>query len=129
MAANALDRLVALVGFMGAGKSTLAPLVAERIGRRAVDVDDELGVDIPTLFAQGEAAFRAVEERRTCELLASAEPVVLALGGGAITSDAIRRLITEAGREPVERDTLYHHVDRDGNRWKTGAAISVLGAT
>ena len=95
MAANALDRHVALVGFMGAGKSTLAPLVAERIGRRAVDVDDELGVDIPTLFAQGEAAFRAVEERRTCELLASAEPAVLALGGGAITSDAIRRALAE----------------------------------
>jgi 3-dehydroquinate synthetase len=80
---------------MGAGKSTLAPLVAERIGRRAIDVDDELGVDIPTLFAQGEAAFREVEERRTCELLASAEPAVLALGGGAITSDAIRGALAE----------------------------------
>jgi len=95
VAANALDRHVALVGFMGAGKSTLAPLVGERIGRTAVDVDDELGVDIPTLFAQGEPAFRAVEERRTCELLASAEPAVLALGGGAITSDAIRRALAE----------------------------------
>ena len=95
MAVNALDRHVALVGFMGAGKSTLAPLVAERIGRTAIDVDDELGVDIPTLFAQGEPAFRAVEERRTCELLASTEPAVLALGGGAITSDAIRRALAE----------------------------------
>ena len=50
---------------------------------------------IPTLFAQGEPAFRAVEERRTCELLASAAPAVLALGGGAITSDAIRRALAE----------------------------------
>jgi shikimate kinase/3-dehydroquinate synthase len=95
VAANALDRHVALIGFMGAGKSTLAPLVAERIGRKALDVDDELGVDIPTLFAQGEAAFRAVEERRTCQLLASAEPAVLALGGGAITSEAIRRALAD----------------------------------
>ncbi|MFL5954968.1 MAG: bifunctional shikimate kinase/3-dehydroquinate synthase [Gaiellaceae bacterium] len=90
MALNALDRHLALVGFMGAGKSTLAPLVAERLGRRSVDVDDELGVDIPALFAQGEEAFRAVEEPRTCELLARPEPAVLALGGGSIKSEAVR---------------------------------------
>jgi shikimate kinase / 3-dehydroquinate synthase len=90
MALNALDRHVALVGFMGAGKSTLAPLVAERLDREWVDVDDALGVDIKALFEQGEAAFRAVEEPRTCELLAQPEPAVLALGGGAITSQAVR---------------------------------------
>ena len=90
MAVNALGRHVALAGFMGAGKSTLAPLVADRLGRRAIDIDDELGVDIPTLFAQGEEVFRAVEERRTCELLAGGEPAVLALGGGSIASQAVR---------------------------------------
>ena len=95
MALNALDRHIALVGFMGAGKSTIAPLVAERIGRRSVDVDDELGVDIPALFAQGEEAFRAVEEPRTCELLAAFEPAVLALGGGSIKSAAIRDALGE----------------------------------
>jgi aminodeoxyfutalosine synthase len=41
-----------------------------------------------------------------------------------LSVDEIRRLIVEAGREPVERDTLYHRVDRDGNRWQTGAAIT-----
>jgi 3-dehydroquinate synthetase/shikimate kinase len=78
---------------MGAGKSTLAPLVAEELGRRAIDVDDELGVDIPALFAEGEEAFRAVEEPRTCELLELAEPAVLALGGGSIKSEAIREAL------------------------------------
>jgi 3-dehydroquinate synthetase/shikimate kinase len=78
---------------MGAGKSTLAPLVAERLGRRSIDVDDELGVDIPALFAQGEDAFRAVEEPRTCELLELAEPAVLALGGGSIKSEAVREAL------------------------------------
>ncbi len=90
MALNALDRHLALVGFMGAGKTTLAPVLGELLGRRAVDVDDDLGVDIPALFAQGEEAFRAVEEPRTCELLAGREPAVLALGGGSIKSEAIR---------------------------------------
>jgi len=37
----------------------------------------------------------------------------------------IRRLIAEAGRIPVERDTLYHRVDRDGARWTSGEAIRV----
>jgi len=42
-----------------------------------------------------------------------------------LTVDQICRLITEAGREPVERDTLYHRVERDGNRWQTAEAIAV----
>ncbi|HEX3806794.1 MAG TPA: bifunctional shikimate kinase/3-dehydroquinate synthase [Gaiellaceae bacterium] len=95
MALNALDRHIALVGFMGAGKSTMAPLIAERLGRVAIDVDDELGVDIPTLFAEGEEAFRAVEAPRTCELLAEQQPAVLALGGGSIKSEAVREALAE----------------------------------
>ncbi|MEX0641739.1 MAG: aminofutalosine synthase MqnE, partial [Pirellulales bacterium] len=41
-----------------------------------------------------------------------------------LSVDAIRRLIEEAGREPIERDTLYHRVEREGNRWQAGAAIT-----
>jgi aminodeoxyfutalosine synthase len=37
----------------------------------------------------------------------------------------IQRLITEAGRIPVERDTLYHRVERDGNRWSAREHIDV----
>lgn len=47
---------------------------------------------------------------------------------GAVTPEVlsveqIRRLIVEAGREPVERDTLYHRVNRDGNAWAAGEQI------
>ena len=42
-----------------------------------------------------------------------------------ITVAEIRRLIAEAGRIPVERDTLYHRVERDGARWTSGEAIKV----
>lgn len=41
-----------------------------------------------------------------------------------LSVDRIRRLIEEAGREPVERDTLYHRVERDAAGWRAGAAIS-----
>ncbi len=37
----------------------------------------------------------------------------------------IRRLITEAGRIPIERDTLYHRVERDGRDWTSGEHINV----
>ncbi|MBD0337893.1 MAG: iron-containing alcohol dehydrogenase [Thermoleophilia bacterium] len=80
---------------MGAGKSTLAPVVAERLGRGSVDLDDELGADVSELFARAEEEFRAIEERRTCELLAASEPAVLALGGGAVESPAVRRALGE----------------------------------
>ena len=41
----------------------------------------------------------------------------------------IRRLITEAGRVPVERDTLYHRVERDAGSWTTREHIDVTGLT
>lgn len=42
-----------------------------------------------------------------------------------LTVAQIRRLIEEAGRIPVERDTLYRHVDRDERGWRTGAPILI----
>ena len=42
-----------------------------------------------------------------------------------LTVEAIRRLIEEAGREPVERDTLYHRIERTGNHWHAGVQIAV----
>jgi shikimate kinase / 3-dehydroquinate synthase len=90
-----LDRHVALIGFMGAGKSTLGSALADRIGRRFVDVDatleDELGGDVAEIFERdGEARFRAAEETRTLALLAAGEPLVVALGGGSVASEPTR---------------------------------------
>ena len=42
-----------------------------------------------------------------------------------LTVAQIRRLIEEAGRIPVERDTLYHRIHRDGDHWKQGERILV----
>ncbi len=42
----------------------------------------------------------------------------------ALSVEDIRRLIEEAGREPVERDTLYHRVVRDGSHWETAEALA-----
>ena len=98
--AHALDRHLALVGFMGAGKTTFGWQVAERLGRRFVDLDRELertlGQTIPEVFEQrGETEFRVLEAEAALETLRNERPAVLALGGGAVESEAIRRALRD----------------------------------
>lgn len=87
---------------MGSGKTTVGPLVAERLGWRFVDVDDvieaEAGATIAELFARhGEAAFRE-REHSTIARLAAGDALVLALGGGAIErADTRDMLLTAPG--------------------------------
>jgi shikimate kinase/3-dehydroquinate synthase len=93
-------RHVVLIGFMGAGKSARGQEVAARIGRPFVDVDREIetnaGDTIVEIFRSwGEAAFREIEEETAGEALTSPEPKVIALGGGALGSEATRRLLRE----------------------------------
>lgn len=93
-------RSVVCIGFMGAGKSTAARSLAEVLGVEAVDVDraleERLGKPIEEVFEQdGEPAFRAAEERITLELLGGDERRVLALGGGAISSQWVREALAE----------------------------------
>jgi shikimate kinase/3-dehydroquinate synthase len=98
--AHALDRHLALVGFMGAGKSTLGAQAAERLGRRFVDLDRELERSlrqtIPQVFGErGETEFRLLEAEAALETLVDERPVVLALGGGAVETEQIRRALRE----------------------------------
>lgn len=79
-------RRVLLVGFMGSGKSTVAPLVADALGWRAVDfdrvVEDRAGATVAEIFARdGETRFRALEADVGRALLEE-DRVVLAAGGG-----------------------------------------------
>jgi shikimate kinase len=79
-------RRIALVGLSGAGKSTVGPIVAERLGWRFIDFDDEIvrrtAMSVAELFQRdGETAFRAMEARLTVELSSLSE-IVLAPGGG-----------------------------------------------
>jgi shikimate kinase/3-dehydroquinate synthase len=93
-------RAVVMIGFMGAGKSTAARSAAEALKTEAIDVDEllvrRLGKPIEQVFAQeGEAAFRAEEERTVLEQLAAPESVVLALGGGAPMSQRVREALAD----------------------------------
>jgi shikimate kinase / 3-dehydroquinate synthase len=96
---QAPDRALVFIGFMGAGKSTVAAEVAAALGVQALDSDrlleQSLGHSIAEEFEQsGEASFRAVEEQLACRLLEQAGPgSVVALGGGSVLSERVRRAL------------------------------------
>lgn len=84
---RALNNL-ALVGFMGSGKSTVGRLVSRQLGLEFVDTDEEIerraGRRISDIFAaQGEPAFRALERQVLADLMGGRNRV-LATGGGMI---------------------------------------------
>ncbi len=94
-----VERIV-LIGFMGAGKSTVGPILAQRLGWRFIDADRELesqtGATIAHLFSTlGEPAFRQLEAQ-TVVRLCTATGTVLALGGGAIETESTRSLLANS---------------------------------
>ena len=85
-------RRVVLIGFSGAGKSTVGRLLADRLSWRLIDTDAEIerreGRSIPEIFREdGEMAFRAIERTVFGEALGG-EEVVIATGGGAVANEA-----------------------------------------
>ena len=88
---------VVLVGPMGAGKTTVAGLLATAWGTTARDTDADIeardGREISDIFVEsGEAAFRALEVEAVATALAEHDGV-LALGGGAVLDPASRELL------------------------------------
>ncbi len=96
-AAAALSPKVVLIGFMAAGKTTVGRLLAERLGLDFIDADEAIvarsGRSILDIFAEdGEAGFRVVEAATITELL-TGPPGIIALGGGALHSESVRRML------------------------------------
>ena len=114
---------VILVGFMGAGKSSVGRLLARRLGRCFVETDDMItareGRSIPEIFAErGEAHFRALEEE-TVRLLALKSGDVIATGGGLCCRDGRPEALKALGAVVWLRgdfDTLYERARRAGER-------------
>jgi shikimate kinase len=95
------DRLI-LIGYRGTGKTTVARLVAERLGWPWQDADayleGKLGRTVRAVFAaEGEAGFRAHEAAALAELL-EAPRLVLATGGGVVLRPDNRARLRAAGR-------------------------------
>ena len=123
-----LPARIALVGFMGSGKTTVGRRLAERIGYDFVDSDDEVearsGLKVGDIFRlHGEAFFRELEEGAVRRLL-QANHRVIATGGGAFAqpacaeellarsltihlscdfAEAMRRAVPQGGRPLVDQ--------------------------
>ena len=118
-----MDGNIVLVGFMGAGKSSVGRVLARRLGRCLVETDDMItaaeGRSIQEIFtAEGEAYFRAAEDE-VLRLLALKRGEVIATGGGLPCregrAEALRALGTVVWLSG-DFETLYERALRGGER-------------
>ena len=114
---------VYLVGFMGAGKTSVGRALAAQLGWSFVDLDAEIErtqkMPVRDIFAKsGEARFRQLE-REHLKRLSERPRAVIALGGGATIDPENRLIIDSTGRSVwlnVPFDTAARRVSMDGSR-------------
>lgn len=108
-------RNLLLIGMPGCGKSTLGALLAGQLGRRLVDLDEEIaaeaGCSIPDIFSrEGEEGFRLREHRALCRVGAESG-LVIAGGGGLVTRPE--------NRDPMRQNSVVIWLQRDLDRLPT----------
>ena len=112
-----------LVGFMGAGKTTVARALARRLDWRLEDIDERIEQrerrDIPTIFRQdGEPYFRGIERQELIALLPD-RGAIIATGGGTIVEAVTRELMLRDGAViwlDAPFATILERVPVDGRR-------------
>lgn len=112
-----------LIGFMGAGKSTVARELERRLGARRVEMDAAIaeceGMPISEIFEKyGESYFRDAETKLLREL-ASEEGIIVSCGGGAVLREENAALMKECGRIVLLQarpETIYARVKNSTER-------------
>ena len=109
-----------LLGFMGAGKSTIARNLAPDFVDMDTLIEERLGMPIARFFAEkGEAAFRQIEEEVLADLLKTDQ--VVSTGGGVVISKKNRDLLKQNPENiylKADFETLYQRIsaDKDNQR-------------
>ena len=123
MASARSPQRIVLVGFMGAGKTTVGAALARRLGWEFRDLDrwieDRHGMPVAEIFRRhGEPFFRE-EERRAARAAAQLHRHVVAAGGGAFATDATRALLQKGAVTVWLRcafGTLWRRLPKGGSR-------------
>lgn len=118
-----LSKTIAVIGLMGAGKTAVGTLVAQKLGTAFLDSDQEIekaaNMSVAEIFERdGEPFFRA-KESQVLERLLKSKPCILSTGGGAYMSDVNRVLISDHGVAlwlKVDLDLLWSRVRHKDTR-------------
>ena len=105
-----MDGSVAIVGYMGSGKTTLGRLLAHATGLEFMDLDRAIskraGKEIPEIFAEfGEERFRDLEQEALREALDGKTPCIVACGGGVVIRPENRALLQRVTTVFLREDT------------------------
>jgi shikimate kinase len=97
---------VVLVGMMGTGKTTVARILSERLGRPVLDTDamieQRTGRTVREIFAvEGEDAFRVLETQALLDALASPTPAIIAGAGGVVVREENRAALARSGARVI----------------------------
>lgn len=114
---------IALVGFMGSGKSTVGRALSQKIGYLFIDLDGQIeektGRSIPEIFKRdGEDTFRQIEAAALKDVLA-AKKVVISCGGGVVLREENRDVLKQkaiVAYLKAETDELFRRVGATGSK-------------
>lgn len=112
-----------LIGFMGTGKTSLGKLLAMKLGRGFIDLDQKIerdtGMGIPKIFeVHGEQYFRELEKNAVREVC-NKKNLVIATGGGTVKDPENLRLLKNSGLVvclTCEPEEIYNRTERRGER-------------
>lgn len=115
---------IILIGFMGAGKTTIGKILAKNKEMQFVDTDEriisEQGVSIPEIFdTHGEPYFRDMETDLLHRMLKDTQNAVISVGGGMPVREENRSLLRKLGCViylSASKETILSRVKNDGSR-------------
>lgn len=114
---------ISLIGFMGAGKSTVGPILAKKLKKKFVELDSEIememGISVSEIFTMfGEDYFRRIEKRMLKRILFR-RGVVVSCGGGVVLDKENRALLKERSVViwlDISEDEVVRRLAGDKNR-------------
>ena len=114
---------IILCGFMGAGKSTIGKLLAEKLNRNFIDLDDYIvqkrGMSINEIFKKyGEENFRK-SETQSVKNISLLDNHIIALGGGTVINPKNAQILKTSGKIimlDVSPETVYKRLKNDKSR-------------